>query len=112
MRAGTRERYDAYRTALDETESALADWSSAAVAQRREAYAVYRAAAEREHAAAVAWLRGSDACDTFAAAQTMSCGKRPWPSTCEMRSGCSYGHSSTSSSPVRLTKNAELSRRR
>src|SRR5688500_17430842 len=43
--------YGAYRHALDETESALADWWSAAVARRREAYAIYRAAAEREHAA-------------------------------------------------------------
>jgi hypothetical protein len=61
--------YEVYRDALDETNSALADWWSAVVARRREAYAIYRAAAEREHAAAVAWLKACHEYDasTFAA---------------------------------------------
>jgi len=50
--------------------------------------------------------------DTFAAAHTISSGKRPLPSTCDTRSGMSYGHSRTLSGPSRRTKNAELSRRR
>ena len=62
--------YGFYRSALDEAESALADWWSAAVARRREAYAVYRAAAEREHAAAVAWLGACHVYDASALAAT------------------------------------------
>jgi hypothetical protein len=57
------EDYQAYGSAREDAELALADWWSAPYAAKREAYAVYRAAADREDAAARSWLRSCEAYD-------------------------------------------------
>ena len=55
--------YPLYVCAREETEEALADWSSAPAPRRREAFAVYVAAADREDIAAVAWMQACAAYD-------------------------------------------------
>jgi hypothetical protein len=57
------EIYQAYESAREEAESALADWRSAPTSAWRDAFTRYRAAADREDAAALAWLRSCAAYD-------------------------------------------------
>jgi hypothetical protein len=66
--------HQAWESAREDTELALAGWCVAPPGGRRDAFAVYRAAADREDAAAVAWLR---ACGASEAAIDPNC--ESWP---------------------------------
>jgi hypothetical protein len=58
------ELYQAWESAREDAERALADWRAAPAGGKLDGFAAYRAAADREDAAAFAWLRACEECDS------------------------------------------------